>query len=98
MEITFLRAFIAYLYIYFLIFKILSSRKLIKINFYKVVPKIFFAIFLLVALGFAVGTENSGTAMRHRAKIFPVLLIAVVIIYSMKGNKNSIWNDKKIIE
>lgn len=81
---------------YFLIFKIIWSRKLISNNLYRIFPKIFFILFLVVSLGFALGTENSGTAMRHRAKIFPALLMAVVIIESIKENKKSIWNDKKI--
>jgi hypothetical protein len=82
---------------YFLIFKITRSRKRIANNFFRVLPKIFFILFLVVSLGFALGTENSGTAMRHRAKIFPALLMVVIIIESIKENKNSIWNDKKII-
>lgn len=82
---------------YFLIFKIIWSRKLINTNFFSLLPKIFFILFLVVSLGFAFGTENSGTAMRHRAKIFPALLMVVICIESIKENKNSIWNDKKII-
>lgn len=82
---------------YFLIFKIIWSRKLISDNLFKIFPKIFFILFLIVSLGFALGTENSGTAMRHRAKIFPALVLVVVFIESIKENKNSIWNDKKII-
>ena len=82
---------------YFLIFKIIWSRKLINTNFFSLLPKIFFILFLVVSLGFAFGTENSGTAMRHRAKIFPALLMVVICIESIKVNENSIWNDKKII-
>jgi hypothetical protein len=82
---------------YFLFFKIIWSRKLISNNLFRIFPKIFFILFLVVSLGFAIGTENSGTAMRHRAKIFPALLMVVFIIESIKENKNSIWNDKKII-
>jgi len=82
---------------YFLIFKVIRSRKLIINNFFRIFPKIFFILFLIVALGFALGTENTGTAMRHRAKIFPALLMVVVLIESIKQNKNSIWNDKKCI-
>jgi hypothetical protein len=80
---------------YFLIFKIIRSRELISNNLFRIFPKIFFILFLVVSLGFALGTENSGTAMRHRAKIFPALLMVVVFIESIKENKNSIWNDKK---
>jgi hypothetical protein len=82
---------------YFLFFKIIWSRKLISNNLFRIFPKIFFILFLVVSLGFAIGTENSGTAMRHRAKIFPALLMVVFIIESIKENKNYIWNDKKII-
>jgi hypothetical protein len=49
-----------------------------------------------VSIGFALGTENSGTAMRHRSKIFPALIIVVVFMESIKQNRRSIWNDKKI--
>lgn len=82
---------------YFLIFKIIKSRKLISDNSLRIFPKIFFILFFIVSLGFALGTENTGTAMRHRAKIFPALIMVVVFIESIKQNKNSIWNDKKII-
>ena len=82
---------------YFLIFKITRSRKVIANNFFRLLPKILFILFLIVSLGFAIGTENSGTAMRHRAKIFPALLMVFIIIESIKENKNSIWNDKKNI-
>lgn len=82
---------------YFLIFKIIWNRKLISNNLFRIFPKILFILFLVVSLGFALGTENSGTAMRHRAKIFPALLMVVVFIESIKENKKSIWNDKKNI-
>lgn len=82
---------------YFLIFKIIWSRKPIVDNFFRILPKIFFILFLVVSLGFALGTENSGTAMRHRAKLLPALIMVVVFIESIKENKNSIWNDKKNI-
>ena len=82
---------------YFIIFKIIRSRKLINNNFFRILPKIFFILFLVVSLAFALGTENSGTAMRHRAKIFPALIMVVVLIESIKDHKNSIWNDEKII-
>ena len=82
---------------YFLIFKISRNRKRIKNNFFRILPKIFFILFIVVSIAFALGTENSGTAMRHRAKIFPALIMVVIFIESIKENKNSIWNDKKII-
>lgn len=82
---------------YFLIFKIIWNRKLISNNLFRIFPKILFILFLVVSLGFALGTENSGTAMRHRAKIFPALLMVAVFIESIKENKKSIWNDKKNI-
>jgi hypothetical protein len=81
---------------YFLIYTIVRSRKIISRNVFRIFPKIFFIIFLIVSLGFAIGTENSGTAIRHRAKIFPALLIVVICIESIKQNKFSIWNGKKI--
>ena len=81
---------------YFLIYIIIRSRKIIKDNMFRIFPKIFFILFLTVSMGFALGTENSGTAMRHRSKIFPALIIVVVFMESIKQNRRSIWNDKKI--
>ena len=82
---------------YFLIFKITRNRKRIKNNFFRILPKIFFILFIVVSIAFALGTENSVTALRQRAKIFPDLIMVFIFIESIKENKNSIWNDKKII-
>jgi hypothetical protein len=81
---------------YFLIYIIVKSRKIMNDNMFRIFPKIFFILFLTVSIGFALGTENSGTAMRHRSKIFPALIIVVVFMESIKQNRLSIWNDKKI--
>ena len=81
---------------YFLVYIIIRSRKIIKDNIFRIFPKVFFILFLTVSIGFALGTENSGTAMRHRSKIFPALIIVVVFMESIKQNRRSIWNDKKI--
>jgi hypothetical protein len=82
---------------YFLLYKIIRGWKYITDSFYKIFPKIFFALFLIVSLGFALGTQNTGTAMRHRSKIFPALLMVVVCMESIKQSKNHTGNDKKII-
>lgn len=81
---------------YFLIYKIVRNRKIFSRNTIRIFPKIFFILFLIVALGFAFGTENTGTAMRHRSKVFPAIMLAVVFIESIKHNRFSIWNDKTI--
>lgn len=81
---------------YFLIYTIVRSRIIINNSMFRIFPKIFFILFLTVSMGFALGTENSGTAMRHRSKIFPALIIVVVFMESIKQNRLSIWNDKKI--
>ena len=81
---------------YFLVYIIVRSRKIMNDNMFRILPKIFFILFLTVSIGFALGTENSGTAMRHRSKIFPALIIVVVFMESIKQNRRSIWNDKKI--
>jgi hypothetical protein len=81
---------------YFLVYMIVVSRNFIKRNIFTIFPKIFLILFLTISLGFALGTENSGTAMRHRSKVFPVLLVAVIFIESIKQNKTFIWNDEKI--
>tara|TARA_B110000908_G_scaffold81828_1_gene98034 strand:- start:1943 stop:3274 length:1332 start_codon:yes stop_codon:yes gene_type:complete len=81
-------------FFYFLFYSIVRKRRIINGSVFKIFPKIFIILFLIVALGFAIGTENSGTAMRHRTKIFPILMIVVVFIESMNQDKLSIWNDK----
>jgi hypothetical protein len=81
---------------YFLILTIIRSRKTISRHVFGIFPKIFFILFLIVSVGFAFGTENSAVAMRHRSKIFPALLMVVIFIDSIKQNRFSIWNDKKI--
>ena len=82
---------------YFLLYKIIRGRKHMTDTYNKIFPKIFFTLFLIVSLGFALGTQNTGTAMRHRSKIFPALLMVVVFMEGIKQSKNHIWNDKKII-
>lgn len=81
-------------FFYFLFYSIVRKRRIMNRSVFKIFPKIFIILFLIVALGFAIGTENSGTAMRHRTKIFPILMIVVVFIESMNQDKLSIWNDK----
>ena len=80
---------------YFLTYTIIKTRKIISRNFFRVFPKIFFIIFFVLSLGFAIGTSNSGTAIRHRSKLFPALLLVVVFIETIKQDKVSIWNNKK---
>jgi hypothetical protein len=80
---------------YFLVYRIVRSREFIRKNDFRIFPKIFISLFLIVSLGFAFGTDNSGTAMRHRSKIFPILLMVVIFTESIKQNKFSIWNEGK---
>ena len=82
-------------FFYFLTFIIIRNWKIMNSSLFKIFPKVFFILFLMISIGFAIGTENSGTAMRHRAKLFPTLIIAVIFIESIKQNKLSIWNDQK---
>ena len=79
---------------YFLFFIIVRKIKIMYRSVFKILPKVFIILFLIIAVGFAIGTENSGTAMRHRTKIFPILMIVVVFIESMNQDKLSFWNDK----
>ena len=51
---------------------------------------------VIMSMGFALGTQNSATAIRHRAKILPALLIVIVFVESIKHNRSYIWNDRKI--
>jgi hypothetical protein len=81
---------------YFLVYTIVKSRKFIRDHMFSIFPKTFLVLFFIVSIGFAFGTDNSGTAMRHRSKIFPALMIVVIFTESMKQNKLSIWNDNKI--
>lgn len=80
---------------YYLIYTIVKSRKFLKKNILGIFPKIFLILFLLISTGFAFGTENSGTAMRHRSKIFPALVIIVVFTTTLRQNKTAIWNVKE---
>jgi hypothetical protein len=82
---------------YFLVYKIVQSRKFLREDVQRIFPKLFVFLFLTIALGFGMATDNSGTAMRHRSKIFPALLVAVVFSQSIKQNKFAIWNDKTIL-
>ena len=81
---------------YFLIYLIFKSRNVIRGSVLKIFPKIFFILFFIMSMGFALGTQNSATAIRHRAKILPALLIVIVFIESIKHNRSYIWNDRKI--
>jgi hypothetical protein len=83
-------------FFYFLFFKIIRNRKFIKNNYFRIFPKIFFILFLLVSIVFSIGTGNAGTAMRHRAKIYPALIMVLVFMESIKENKKSVWRYEKI--
>jgi len=53
-------------------------------NYNNKVIKMVFFIYIATALVFGVGTFDSGTAMRHRAKFTSAILICVAIVYSGK--------------
>ena len=58
-----------YLYMFYLIF---SNRKIFKFN---ETAKAIFIMILLTALVFSLGVTNVGSAIRHRAKISPLLIV-----------------------
>ena len=49
---------------YFLIYLIFKSRNVIRGSVLKIFPKIFFILFFIMSMGFALGTQNSATAIR----------------------------------
>ncbi len=52
-------------------------------------------IFILLSIVFALGTNNSGTAIRHRLSLLPFLLVSYSIVETKKEemNKNAIKGD-----
>ncbi len=71
-------------YLYFVVSYIKSKNKTSS-------SKWLFLCFLLVGFVFALGTYNSGTAIRHRYNILPFIVVAYAIEYSKKEN----FQDKK---
>ncbi len=55
--------------------------------------KVMFIMFVLTALLFGIGTFESGTALRHRAKFVSILLLMAAITYDGKRKGEDIKND-----
>ncbi len=65
-------------------FAIIRSFKLIRQHPFGSVLFFFFLLFALNALIFGLGTGNVGTAIRHRYKLFPMLLIVYTSVHYMR--------------
>lgn len=65
-------------------FAIVRSFKLIRQHPFGSVLFFFFLLFILNALIFGLGTGNVGTAIRHRYKLFPMLLIVYTSVHYMR--------------
>jgi len=69
---------------FFLFFIIISGMKYIKYKRDNTLVKFFVISALITAFIYAYGVSTAGTAMRHRTKIVPVLIVAAAISYSYK--------------
>ncbi|WP_323678933.1 glycosyltransferase family 39 protein [Exiguobacterium indicum] len=65
-------------------FAIVRSFKLIRQHPFGSVLFFFFLLFALNAVIFGLGTGNVGTAIRHRYKLFPMLLIVYTSVHYMR--------------
>jgi hypothetical protein len=76
--------------IYLILFMLLWARR--KFIFKNRSAKILFSILLVYVLVFSIGIGNSGTATRHRAKMFPIIFVLVApcvpVIRFGKGGRN----------
>lgn len=72
-------------YLYFIVSYIKSKNK-------NSSSKCLFLCFLTVALVFALGTFNSGTAIRHRYNTLPFIIVAYAIEYSKKNENKTIMS------
>lgn len=83
------------IYIYFTIYGFYLYKKIKKRISYKErrIIKVLTVALILTIMVFSIGTRNAGTAMRHRDKIIPVLVVVFAIINNnylilFKGEKN----------
>ena len=60
----------------------------------KKIIKFLVVSFFLTAAVFSIGTRNAGTAMRHRDKIIPLL----IVIFAIIKNRNMLLREKKLNE
>ena len=84
------------IYIYFTIYGFYLYRKIKKRLSYreKRLVKALTISLVLTIMVFSIGTRNAGTAMRHRDKIIPALVVCFAII----KNKDNLYRERKIYE
>lgn len=75
------------MYIYFSIIIFRNYRK-IRNREQKIIINYLLLSIIAIVFTFSYGTYNSGTAIRHRAKIFPIILICYAITTINKPKKN----------
>ena len=82
--------------LYLILFRLLWKRR--KFIFKNPSAKILFSMLVVYALVFSLGIGNSGTATRHRAKMFPIIFILVApflpVIRFEKGGRNLAKRDR----
>lgn len=74
--------------IYIGVFWILIRRKL-SVRVGKLLKRYLIVVFLLISFVFSFGTSYAGTAIRHRAKAFSVLSIALAVSLENSGKKKT---------
>lgn len=73
--------------LFYLIVIIIVARSWKKITIYKSLFKGFLFMFIGATFIFGVGVHNAGTAIRHRQKILPIVLILLILLLNDKAIK-----------
>jgi len=72
----------------YLFYIIISGFKLVKNRIKKNTILFLMIGFLVTTFIYGYGVSAAGTAMRHRTKLFPILIVAAAIVYDYIYNKN----------
>jgi hypothetical protein len=87
--------FISSIFFIYLVYTIFSGLKYINNRQYKIIIKfIIIAVFIFTFL-YGYGTSTAGTAMRHRTKIVPFLIVAAAVSYNYKIKNKSYYDRNK---
>lgn len=73
------------IYLWLIYFTLWKARKYRMLGS---VRKFLFLSFFTTAFIFGIGTWNAGTAMRHRAKILPLLIVATALVIKAKDGRD----------
>ena len=85
------------LYIFFLLFRWTFKYKPAN-EFASVFKKSFIIVLLATYFVFSLGTNNYGTAMRHRAKILPMIILLIPLVSNKQSNTLYIKQNNKKYE